>query len=344
LRAALRKGGCVSVLSSWETISAEDYRCAFERFGGSFAVHPRVVAIVESLAKRPVRYVGLAQNAELVAGVPLWGKRIVATKLALTFYRKSHVIDVGDAEIILPVSEGVRINMPFMAHMISDLHAHNISNVELEIDSALTLTKGLRSGEHRQSSASFKKRGRAARHFLTRGGRFRPVDELSANEVAAIYTGLYAKRWGGSPQGKELLPIVLQEIKELLCGDVLYFNDRPVAIELLYRHETARWLLANNVQRGFDPEFRDYSVGSISLFHNIGKLEEEARIKDKTLRYTLGWNDAPYKARWAYATPAYRLASSNSFQWMEADLHLMQFLSDLRRNVKPCLKALFQIL
>ena len=167
--------------------------------------------------------------------------------------------------------------------------------------------------------------------------------ELSANEAAAVYTRLYAKRWGGSPQGKDLLPTVLQELKELLSGDVLYFNDRPVAIELLYKHETTRWLFANNVQRGFDPEFRDHSVGTISLFHNIGKLEEEARLVNKTLRYTLGYNDAPYKTQWTYEIPAYRLASPHSFQLMEADLHLRQFLSDFRRNVKPRLKALLQI-
>ena len=34
-------------------------------------MHPRVVALVESLAKRPVRYAGLTHRRELVAAVPL---------------------------------------------------------------------------------------------------------------------------------------------------------------------------------------------------------------------------------------------------------------------------------
>ena len=328
-------GEVVSVdSSSWATISAEDYGHAFERFGGSFPVHPRVVALVELLAKRPVRYAGLTHKGEIVAAVPLWGKHVVATKLALDFYRKSRVIDVGDAEVVLPVAENVRINMPFMAPMISDLHASNISNVKLEEHATLTLAKGLRTGDHRQSSASRQRRESETRRFQERGGRFRPVAELSANEAAAVYIRLHTKRWGRSPQGKDLLPTVLQELKEFLCGDVLYFNDRPVAIELLYKNETARWLFANNVQRGFDPEFRDHSVGTISLFHNIGKLEEEASLTNKTLRYNLGWNDAPYKARWTYEIPAYRLASPASFQLMETNLHLIKFVVDLRLKLK----------
>src|SRR5262252_8290061 len=92
----------VSLVNSWETISAEEYNLAFQRFGGSFAVHPRVVALVASLAKRPVRYAGLAHGGKLVAAVPLWGEHIVATHAALKFYDERRLLDIGESEVVLP--------------------------------------------------------------------------------------------------------------------------------------------------------------------------------------------------------------------------------------------------
>src|SRR6516162_3111448 len=106
------------MMDSWKTISAEEYSLAFQRFGGSFAVHPRVVALVASLAKRPVRYAGLRRSHELVAAVPLWGEHVVATGCT----EASSLLDIGDEEVVLPVAEDVLINVPFKASMISNLH------------------------------------------------------------------------------------------------------------------------------------------------------------------------------------------------------------------------------
>ena len=293
--------------SPWTTISAEDYHIAFERFGGSFAVHPRVVALVASLAKRRVRYAGLTHKGELVAAVPLWGAHIVATKLALKFYRQSHLIDVGDSEVVLPVAEDARINMPFKADMISVLHADNISNVKREKDFMLMLAKGLQSGDNRLSATSQSKRRRQARRFQEGGGSYHPISEFSVDEVAAVYTRLFEQRWGFSPLGKELLPTVLRELKDMLCGHVLLVSGRPVAIDLTYRNETSRWLFANGVNQGIDPEFRDHSPGGILVFRNLEHLEDEANASNKTLRFSFGRNSAEYKVLWAIEMPAYRL-------------------------------------
>jgi hypothetical protein len=307
---------------SWKTISAEDYRLAFERFGGSFAVHPRVVALVSSLAERPVRYRGLTCGADIVAAAPLWGEHIVATRLALETYGASGSIDVGDSEVVLPVADGVRVEMPFEAPMLSSLHAENISNLERdmcpypgrETISFLALAKGLQAGSCRQTGKSQKRRRLQIQRFRERGGGFHPLCDFSADELAAIYRRLYRKRWGEGSflLGDDNLPVVFRELKDMLFGDMLFFDDRPVALELVYKHATPRWLFANGVQAGFDPEFSDHSVGSILLYHNLEQLEKEAIASDKSLRYSLGWSDAPYKALWTFEEPAYRLRAAES--------------------------------
>jgi CelD/BcsL family acetyltransferase involved in cellulose biosynthesis len=298
------------VRNAWKAISAEDYEAAFERFGGSFALHPRVVALVASLAQRPVRYAGLIRKGELVGAVPLWGEHIVATKLALEFYGARDLIDVGDSEIVLPIADDVRTNAPFRANMISSLHAGNISNVTREADFAMTLAKGIRSGDRRLSGKTQVRRRRETRRFEEIGGKFVPIHEFSAREVAEIYMRLFEKRWSFSPLGENLLPSVLLELQDMLRGDVLLLRERPVAIELIYVSETPHYLLASGVNRGVDPEFRDHTPGSILLFHDIELLEEEARANNKTLRFSFGMNDADYKSLWSLETPAYRLEPS----------------------------------
>jgi hypothetical protein len=306
--------------NSWDTISPKDYDFAFERFGGSFAVHPRVVALVASLAKRPVRYAGLTRGGELVAAVPLWGEHVVATRLALKFYDASHLIDVGDSEVVLPVGEDARINIPFIAPMLSSLHENNISNLErdfcpypgCETISSMVLAKGFRTGDHRHSRLTQKRRRNEVRRFEEVGGRFSPLCDFSADEIGELYIRLFEKRWGHDPEGKDFLPTVLHELKDMLCGDVLLFGDRPVAIEISYKHKAPRWIFVNGVQGGCDPEFFDYSPGAILFFHNLGHLEEEARASNKTLRYSLGWFDNDYKDWMCFETPAYRLARIGS--------------------------------
>jgi hypothetical protein len=309
---------------SWRTISAQDYQFAFERFGGSFAVHPRVVDLVCALADRPARYMGLAHGGKIVAAAPLWGERVLATRRTLDAYDASSLIDVGDAEVVLPVARDIRVEMPFEASTLSDLHAANIVNLTRdscvypgrESISHMTLAKGLRAGSCRQSAKSRKRRRLQIRRVLERGGAFRPLREFSADDLAAIYRRLYRKRWGEDAflLGEDHLGIVFRELGDLLFGDLLLFEDRPVAMELVYKIETPLWLLANGVQAGYDPELDDYSIGSVLLYHNLERLEDEAIAAGKTLRYSLGWSDAPYKAFWTYEEPAWRLCETEAIR------------------------------
>jgi hypothetical protein len=294
----------------WETISAEQYRAAFGRFGGSFQVHPRVVSLVAELANRPVHYVGLSDNGELIAAVPLWGEHIVATQVALKSTRNLHLIDIGESEVVLPLAEGVRITVPFIARMISNLHEGNIINLEREKRFNLTLAKGHQTGDHRGSSDSISKRcPRWTRRFQKAGGRFFPIGELLPDDTASIFLDLFRKRWDGAPVGKDYVSIVFRELRDFLYGDVLFLNDQPVGIRIAYKHETPRWLFVNGVQGGFDPEFGHYKLGNIMNFRNIERAELEAMTKNKQLRYGFGQSSEAYKEQWTYEVPNYRLAS-----------------------------------
>jgi hypothetical protein len=160
--------------SDWNKISADDYRVYFERFGGSFHVHPRVVALVEKLSGRPIEYKAYFENGEPKAAVPLWGRFVVSTNRALDAYGCRGLLDVGTTEVILPVAEAARLHAPFVVEQLSALHAESFSNQKREPENG-TLAKGLQTGEPRRSPKSIKKLNWSRRDFESTGGEVRSV-------------------------------------------------------------------------------------------------------------------------------------------------------------------------
>jgi hypothetical protein len=210
--------------------------------------------------------------------------------------------------------------MPFRAPMLSCLHLANIVNLERdacpypgrETISHMALAKGLTAGPCRMSAKSKKRRRLQIRRFQDLGGAFRPLSDFSAEERADVYRRLYRKRWGAGSflLGEAHLATVFGELAELMFGDMLFFADRPVAMELVYKTQTPHCLIANGVQAGYDPQFLDHSVGSILFYHNLERLEDEAILGARELRYSLGWSDSAYKAQWAFEERAYRLGAT----------------------------------
>jgi hypothetical protein len=166
------------------------------------------------------------------------------------------------------------------------------------------------------------------RRFQEVGGNFVPIGDLTAEDATAIYVRLYEKRWGRQPLGGTLLPTVLRELKDMLCGDVLHLHDRPVAIELSYKHKTLHWLFVNAVQKGVDPEFANYSIGSILHFHNLALHEQDAIANQKLLRYCFGWYDAAYKAMWTVEAPSYHLGTLRELAATESALSSLRPSTD----------------
>ncbi|NLY14551.1 MAG: GNAT family N-acetyltransferase, partial [Gammaproteobacteria bacterium] len=78
----------------WHPISAEDYRAAWLRWGGSVATHPDVVERLAHLAGIAVRYLGCSVNGELQAAIPTWGRHIALAKEVLKQQKKRGVFDL----------------------------------------------------------------------------------------------------------------------------------------------------------------------------------------------------------------------------------------------------------
>jgi len=291
----------------WAPISAECYQETFNRYGGSLAVHPNVVHLVEGLGRRPARYMGVEKDGTIVAAVPLWGEHILATRPALDHYGQGSMFDIGNHEIVLPMSYNA-ISVPFTANNLSPLHEGVIAN--LVPQGQMILAKGFRTGAIRRSPKSQFNLRYLWRRLQDAGAQCHPVNAMTADALASLYISLFRKRWQCSPLGTENLPDALRALNGLLCGFVLSFGEGPIAVQLLFKVETPHWVLVDFVNQGVDPAFFSYSPGSVLLYLNLLQLEDEAISVGKELRFSFGYNDAPYKEQWGYPMSCYRTSAS----------------------------------
>ncbi|WP_367375809.1 GNAT family N-acetyltransferase [Pseudomonas lini] len=288
--------------SGWAPIDATAYTQAWQQFGGSVATHPEVVERLAGLVGIPVRYLGWFVDGELCAAMPTWGRHVALSKEVLKREGKRGLLDLGNAEIILPVDEDVQIRVRHRARYVSELNAQSITGLT-EQPEGLALAR-----EPEDYSKKFRYNQRRDQRLLEEaGGIIRPMLELSASEQAIIYADLFQRRWNFEAPGKTHLAEVFSLLREFMTGSLIYLNDEPVAIQILYRVEAPKWVSLEYINGGVDPQNREFSPGSVLSFVNTQAAWEQARAVGKPLRYSFGRADREYKDRWCHRVPVYQV-------------------------------------
>ena len=286
----------------WTPIDASAYTAAWQRFGGSVATHPQVVERLAGLAGIPVRYLGWLEHGELRAALPVWGRHLALSKDVLKRHGQRGLFDLGNAEIILPAAPSVRLPLRHQARYVSVLNAEQFSTLR-EQPEGLALAR-----EPEEYSKKFRYNQRREQRLLEEaGGVIRPMLELSAVEQASIYAELFQRRWGFEATGKDHLAEVFALLREFMTGSLIYLQDQPVAIQILYRVEAPQWVSLEYINGGVDPQNREFSPGSVLSFVNTQNAWSDARALGKPLRYSFGRADREYKDRWCNRQPVYQV-------------------------------------
>lgn len=286
----------------WTPIDAAAYAGAWQRFGGSVATHPGVVERLAGLAGIPVRYLGWLEQGELQAALPTWGRHLALSKDVLKRHGQRGLFDLGNAEIILPAAPAIQLPLRHQARYVSALNAVQFSTLR-EQPEGLALAR-----EPEEYSKKFRYNQRREQRLLEEaGGVIRPMLELSASEQATIYAELFQRRWGFEATGKDHLSEVFALLREFMTGSLIYLQDQPVAIQILYRVEAPQWVSLEYINGGVDPQNREFSPGSVLSFVNTQNAWSEARALGKPLRYSFGRADREYKDRWCNRQPVYQV-------------------------------------
>ncbi|MFV3287374.1 antimicrobial resistance protein Mig-14 [Pseudomonas sp. NY11955] len=285
----------------WQAIDAKAYSEAWARFGGSVATHPLVVEQLADLAQIPVRYLGWHQAGELKAAIPAWGHHLALSKDVLKRVGKKALFDLGNAEIILPAAPDAGAPLRHTMRYLSELNQGRFSGLKAQKEQLAMA----RAPEDLSKKFRYNQR-RELRLLEEAGGLVRPISDFSAQEIASMYCDLFLRRWGFPATGAERMAEVLERLRELLIGSVLLLDGKPIAIQLVYRVEAPEWISVEYINGGVDPETKAFSPGSVLSFLNTQAAWEDARARNKPLRFSFGRADREYKDRWCNPVPVYQ--------------------------------------
>lgn len=285
----------------WQVIDAAEYNAAWQRFGGSVATHPLVVEQLADLAQIPVRYLGCFQGGELKAALPTWGRHLALAKDVLKREGKKGLFDLGNAEIILPAAAAAGAPLRHAGRYLSELNQGRFAGLKAQPEQ-LAMAR-----PHEDLSKKFRYNQRRELRLLEEaGGQVRPIGDFTAAEIAAMYCDLFQRRWGFPATGADRMAEVLERLRELLIGSVLFLEGAPIAIQLVYRVEAPQWISVEYVNGGVDPETKAFSPGSVLSFINTQSAWEDATARGKALRFSFGRADREYKDRWCNPVPVFQ--------------------------------------
>ena len=251
----------------WSVVDAPFYNEAWQRFGGSVATHPQVIERLAGLADIPVRYLAWEQEGALKACIATWGRDLALSKDVLKRRGKKGLFDLGNAELILPAAPDAQAPLRHRARYLSTLNEGRFSGLKPQAEQLAMA----RTPEELSKKFRYNQR-RELRLLEEAGGVVRPVSEFSSQELAAIYCDLFLRRWGFVATGAEHMAEVIELLREWLIGSVIFLNDAPIAVQLVYRVESPEWISVEYVNGGVDPETRAFSPGSVLSFLNkIGR-------------------------------------------------------------------------
>lgn len=215
---------------------------------------------------------------------------------------KKGLFDLGNAELILPAAADAGAPLRHAGRYLSELNQGRFIGLKAQAEQ-LAMARA-----HEDLSKKFRYNQRRELRLLEEaGGVVRPISDFSATEIAAMYCDLFQRRWGFPATGAERMAEVLERLRELLIGSVLLLDGAPIAIQLVYRVEAPEWISVEYVNGGVDPETKAFSPGSVLSFLNTQAAWEDARARNKPLRFSFGRADREYKDRWCTSVPVYQV-------------------------------------
>jgi hypothetical protein len=287
-------------LKKWQEISADEYAEVYAELGGSVLSNPLVVDALSLTTGLPINYYALFDGGQIVAAIPVWKKWVAGSKKALKKSNKKGMVDMGNAELILPIRQQARIILPVEADGLSALQAENITNLK-PTASDICLAK-----PHSDFSKKFRyNRKREERLLEEKGMELKSVMTYTNEQITQIYTTLFEKRWGFKPTGHEHLQSLLDLLRPLLFGSIIELEGEPIAFQLIYKVECSQHISMEYINGGVNTDFNALSPGSVLTFINTQHAWAISEQQNKPLRYSFGKADNAYKDRWCQRSAVY---------------------------------------
>ncbi|PLR35559.1 hypothetical protein CYR32_10215 [Chimaeribacter coloradensis] len=281
-------------LYGWVGSDPQTYRTCFYNYGGSINVHPDVFEFITAQTGQKVSYYHQEKQGEVIAAYALIDNHTLGVK---NWYDYPLSYD----EVLLPIAPGCKVLFPENSNKLSCLNRDNIVNANFSLGRKKRVC--IAKGDY--SSKTEKNRRNEYNRFIRAGGHYYDLNQFSPEQLADYYIQLFESRFEGTVHcfSRSHLIDILTHLNGLIFGHILFVNEEPCAIDLIFMAETKDQVYFDIPNGGVNRKFSHLSPGSILMWMNINAARKYCEISGKTMRLCIGaldenWN---YKLRWANA-------------------------------------------
>lgn len=281
-------------LYGWVISDEETYRYCYSKFGGSVNMHPDVINFAGSRKKDKVTYFHTVKNGQIMGAYPLLNDKEIGINAWKRF-------PLSYDEIMLPLSPACKVALPDHSNRISPQQRDNFFNVNFTVarKNKICIVRD------KFSAKNEKNRRNEYNRFLRAGGKCVDQACFTDEEIASFYITLFKARFRETVRCYDARDMtdIIHHLRHMIFGHVLFMNDEPCAIDLIFYAESDHFIYFDVPNGGVDTRFSSLSPGSVLMWKNIHAAREFCEKKNKAMRLSIGamderWN---YKLRWADA-------------------------------------------
>ena len=279
-------------LYGWHDSDAATYRKCYEQYGGSINMHPDVLDFVPEKTGQKIRYFQRQENGEVVGAYAVIGEKHVGAKVWDKY-------PISYDDVMLPLAEKCRAFFPEPCNRISPALKKNLMNINYKVARKGTVCIV----KDNMSAKSEKNRRNEFRKFIAAGGSCIDQIHFSAVELAEIYVHLFNSRFCGEIRCHDKMDLIniIESLRHLIFGNVLFINEKPCAMDLVFCAESAKMVYFDVPNGGVDPAWSHLSPGTLVMWKNIQSAREYCARKQKKMIFSIGALEEKwaYKLRWA---------------------------------------------
>ncbi|MBT0724025.1 GNAT family N-acetyltransferase [Rosenbergiella sp. S61] len=280
-------------LSGWELSNYENYCKAYAKFGGAVCNHPIMLDFLEKKYPNRIKFYHREVNGEIVGAY--------FTDENSNLKHNYNKIPLIFENIILPICpEKGRCYLPVKTKALSIRHKKQFFNASY----GLLNRRSVCIVKERFSKKTLKKRQAETRKFLANGGEILSVTSFNSTELSRIYLSLMGLRWDNKYDENDIkeLSEFIESIRPMIFGNVLMFNGKPCAYDLIYKAECNNWIYFDDHNGSIDISVKDFSLGSILLSVNVAEAQRICQDANKEFIFSIGLSNKKwsYKNIWAH--------------------------------------------
>lgn len=282
-------------IMGWVPCNYDVYAAAYYKFSGSVNMHPDMVMFFMNQGRMKFQFWHYCQN-----GITTAAYFTVDNKnIGLNVWRE---YPVSFDEIMLPVAAEQKIWLPEKTNRLSSDNRANIINSAFIYRTKRQVCRVKDSF----SAKTTKKRNSELRKFLSQGGESYRLADISAGEIAQLYVHLFKLRFADRVRCYDRQKIfeLLSSVRHMIFGNVMFFAGVPCAIDLVLAASSENMIYFDVPNGGVDPQFSQYSPGSLLMWSNISDARRICAIQNKKMAFSIGMYEKnwEYKLRWSEAT------------------------------------------